>query len=127
MKVVVGLTTIVLILIGLIAGLVMMDMEIQSLKLQNQALMPKKQFLKNKQSSEMERLKLQNQNLIKNLAKLKDTISFMKDFINLEDQLHIASENGFLEDYQDMIGCGNLHVVAMMQLSLPHDSLILAL
>ena len=39
-----------------------MDMEIQSLKLQNQALMPKKQFLKNEQSSEMERLKLQNQN-----------------------------------------------------------------
>ena len=35
--------------------------------------------------------------------------------------------NCFLEDYQDMIGCGNLHVVAMMQLSLPHDSLILAL
>ena len=63
LKIFVGLLTIILILIALIAGFIMMDMEIQSLKLQNQDFMPEKQFFKNEQSSEMERLKLQNQNL----------------------------------------------------------------
>ena len=56
LKIFVGLLTIILILIALIAGFIMMDMEIQSLKLQNQDLMPEKQFFKNQQSSEMDRL-----------------------------------------------------------------------
>ena len=97
---------IVLITIGLIAGLIMMDMKIQSLKLQNQDLMPEKQFFKNKQSSEMDKLELQNQNLIKNLAKLEESVSFLKDFINLEDQLHFASENGWTEKSEILIGLG---------------------
>ena len=105
-KTLVGLLTMVLIVIGLIVGLIMMDMKIQSLKLQNQDLMPEKQFFKNEQSSEMERLELQNQNLIKDLAKLEDTISFLKDFINLEDQLHSASENGLTEKAKILIGLG---------------------
>ena len=66
----------------------------------------KKQFLKNEQSSEMGRLKLQNQNLIKDLAKLDDTVSFLKDFINLEDQLHFESENGLTEKAKILIGLG---------------------
>ena len=78
----VGLSMIVLILIALIAGLIITDMKILSLKLQNQVLMPQKQFLNNKQSSEMDRLEFQNQNLIKDLSKLEDTISFLKDSIN---------------------------------------------
>ena len=90
----------------MIAGLIVMDMKIQSLKLQNQALMPQKQFFKNDQISEMDRLNLQNQNLIKDLAKLEDTISFLKDFINLEDQLHFASENGLIEKAKILIGLG---------------------
>ena len=105
-KTLVGLLTIVLLVIGLIVGLIMMDMKIQSLKLQNQDLMPEKQFFKNEQSSEMERLELQNQNLIKDLAKLEDTISFLKDFINLEDQLHFASESGLTEKAKILIGLG---------------------
>ena len=106
LKALVGFSTIVLIVIGMIAGLIVMDMKIQSLKLQNQALMPQKQFFKNEQISEMDRLKLQNQNLIKDLAKLEDTISFLKDFINLEDQLHFASENGLIEKAKILIGLG---------------------
>ena len=105
-KTLVGLLTMVLILIGLIVGLIMMDMKIQSLKLQNQDLMPEKQFFKNEQSSEMDKLELQNQNLIKNLAKLEETVSFLKDFINLEDQLHFASENGLTEKAEILIGLG---------------------
>ena len=49
----VGFLTIVVILIRLIAVLIMMDMKIQSLKLQTQDLMPEKQFFKNEQNSEM--------------------------------------------------------------------------
>ena len=73
LKALVGLSTIVLIIIGLIAGLIMMDLKIKSLKLQNQDLMPQKQFFKNEQGFEIKILELQNQNLIKNLAKLEDT------------------------------------------------------
>ena len=105
-KTLVGFLMIVLILIGLIAGLIMMGMKIKSLKLQNQDVMPQKQYFKNEQSSEMERLELQNQNLIKDLAKLEDTISFLKDFINLEDQLHSTSENGLPEKAKILIGLG---------------------
>ena len=97
---------ILLILIGLIAGLIMMDIEIKSLKLKNQDLMPEKQFFKNEHVSEMDRLKLQNLNLIKDLAKLEDTISFLKDFINLQDQLHLASENGVTEKAKILIKLG---------------------
>ena len=105
-KMFVGFLTIVVILIGLIAVLIMMDIEIQSLKLNNQDLMPEKQFFKNEQISVMDRLTLQNQNLIKDLAKLEDTISFLKDFINLEDQLHVASENGVTEKAKILLGLG---------------------
>ena len=40
------------------------------------------------------------------MAKLEDTISFLKDFINLEDQLHLASENGLTEKAKILIRLG---------------------
>ena len=43
---------------------------------------------------------MQNQNLTKDLARLENTISF------LEDQLHLASEDGLTEKTKILLGLG---------------------